>query len=366
LDFPTTVKDNFTTKLLSTLPEGMRSDIRLHFCGPTGTNAVEAAIKLCKSATGRSEIVAFQGSFHGMTSGAMAISGEVALRDNLANLIPGVHFFPFAYCHRCPLDLIPSTCDTNCISYLENSLKGSHSGITRPAAVILELVQGEGGGVIAPIEFVRRLRQVTAMLDIPLIVDEVQTGCGRTGRWYAFEHYDIEPDVLVLSKMLSGLGLPVAILAYNQRLDKWPPGAHTGTFRGNQLAFAAGSAFISLMESEQLLSNVNERGQQAASRLDFLRSRCNGLISDVRCLGLMIGVELSDSDGRPYAEAASAVQRTALQNGLIVEIGGQGNNVIRMLPPLNIDYATMDNAMTVFETSVDTVVKSLLSRNGDQ
>ncbi|MGQ0840547.1 aspartate aminotransferase family protein [Actinokineospora sp.] len=349
LDFPTPAKDEFTTRLLDILPAPMRADTRLHFCGPTGANAVEAAIKLCKTATGRAEIVAFQGGFHGMTHGALAASAESGLRARVGGLAAGVHFLPFAYCHRCPLGLRRQTCETNCAGYVERALTGTHTGIGRPAAVLLELVQGEGGTVVAPPDFVRRVREVTARLDIPLIVDEVQTGCGRTGRWFAFEHYDIEPDVVVLSKMLSGVGMPAAVIAYHRRLDTWAPGAHTGTFRGNQVAFAAGSAFLDVMVRDGVLANVRARGAQALAGLERLRGRHSGLVTDVRGLGLMLGVEFRDG------AAATRVQRAALDRGLIVEVGGYDDAVVRMLPPLNVDESTMDSALAILATAIDQV-----------
>lgn len=346
LDFPTEIKDEFSTKLLDILPAGMRDTTKLHFCGPTGVNAIEAAIKLCKKATGRGEIVAFQGGFHGMTHAGMAVSGDPGPRADVANTMPGVHFFPFAYCHDCPLGLRSDTCDTNCAGYLERALSGSHSGMGRPAAVLLEVVQGEGGTVVAPVEFVRRIREITAELDIPLIVDEVQTGCGRTGDWFAFQHYGIEPDVVVLSKMLSGIGMPVAVVAYHERLDTWRPGTHTGTFRGNQLAFAAGAAYLDIMRRDLVLSNVRARGTQARAVLDELRVETEGFVADVRNLGLIIGVEFADPD------AAADVQREALARGLILETGGRHDGVIRMLPPLNIDEYTLGTALDIFRRSV--------------
>ncbi len=365
LDFPTRAKDEFTTKLLDLFPADMRATSRIHFCGPTGANAIEAAIKLCKKATGGGDVVAFDGGFHGMTHGALAVSGERALRADMANVMPGVRFFPFAYCHRCPLGLRPQSCDTNCAGYLERALSDSHSGIGKPAAVLLELVQGEGGTVAAPAEFVRRVREVTTRLDIPLIVDEVQTGCGRTGRWFAFEHYAIKPDVVVLSKMLSGIGTPAAVIVYHERLDRWQPGSHTGTFRGNQLAFAAGSAFIDIVARDRVLANVGDRSRQASDRLEQVRRRSGGLISDVRCFGLMVGAEFSKpGTGEPWGEAASAVQREAFQRGLILEIGGRHDCVVRMLPPLNITDAILDTALTIFEQAVDAASVALAAELG--
>jgi len=353
LDFPTEVKDEFTTRLLGLLPGELRDHARVHFCGPSGADAVDAAIKLCKKATGRAEVIAFQGGFHGMSHSAMALSSDATPRAGVANVMPGVHFFPFPRCHRCPFGLTPDSCDTNCATYLERSLRDTHSGMAKPAAVLLELVQGEGGTVVAPPRFVHRLRTLTRELDIPLIVDEVQTGGGRTGRWFAFEHYDMEPDVIVLSKMVSGIGMPVAVIAYHERLDGWAPGSHTGTFRGNQLAFAAGAEFIRIVERDGVLANVQARGAQAAERLRQLRDRHPDVVVDTRGLGLMLGVEFGRPGGGPWPEAARAIQREALTRGLIVEVGGSHQTVLRMLPPLNVDESTMDIALTVLDAAVE-------------
>ena len=268
LDLPSPAKDAFTTAQLSMLPDAMRDRMRVHFCGPTGANAVDAALKLCKTATGRGDVVAFSGGFHGTTHTAMAVTGTVATKAPVANLVPGVHFFPYSHCADCPLDLRRDTCSTNCIAVLERALRDPNGGITRPAAVLVELVQGEGGVVPADLDFVRRLRALTRELDVPLVVDEVQTGCGRTGTWFAFEQYGIEPDVIVASKALSGIGQPVSIIVYDERLDVWAPGAHTGTFRGNQVAFAAGARAVEIVRRDGVLDNVRARAAQIGRRLD--------------------------------------------------------------------------------------------------
>lgn len=261
LDFPTPAKQAFVEAQLSMLPTAMQDRMKIHFCGPTGANAVDAAIKLCKTATGRGDVVSFQGGFHGTSHLAMALTGLVDQKRPVANGVPGVHFFPYSYCGRCPVALTPETCSTNCVSYLERALQDSNGGVPLPAAVILELVQGEGGVIPAKLDFVQRVRTLTRELGIPLIVDEVQTGCGRTGTWFAFEHYDIEPDVIVASKALSGIGMPVAIILYDRQLDVWAPGAHTGTFRGNQLAFAAGTKAVQVVRRDDILGNVRRRGE---------------------------------------------------------------------------------------------------------
>ncbi|HEU5471243.1 MAG TPA: diaminobutyrate--2-oxoglutarate transaminase family protein [Actinophytocola sp.] len=352
LDFPTPVKDVFTRRQLDMLPAGMRDRMKIHFCGPTGANGVEAAIKLAKMATGRGDVAAFHGAFHGSTAGAMAVSGSRYPKDVVANGMPGVHFFPYPGCGRCPLGLTPDTCDTNCATYLERVLTDDMSGIAHPAAVLIELVQGEGGGIPARPEFVRRLREITTRLEIPLIVDEVQTGCGRTGTWFAFERFGIEPDIVVASKALSGIGLPVSMIIYDRAMDRWAPGAHIGTFRGNQLAFAAGVAALDIIERDAVLDNVLAREAQLSARLAELAER-SPWVREVRGMGLMWAVELADPvTGAPAGEFARDVQLAALCRGLIVERGGRGDAVVRMLPPLNVAAEVVDLAADILTAAV--------------
>jgi diaminobutyrate-2-oxoglutarate transaminase len=352
LDFPTPVKDAFTEAQLSMLPEGMRDRMKLHFCGPTGGDAIDAAIKLCKIATDRGDVVAFQGGFHGSSHAAMALSGLVSQKRPVRNGVPGVHFFPYSYCSRCPLGLAAGTCGVNCVEHLELTLHDKNGGVPLPAAIILELVQGEGGVIPARKEFVQRVRALTRELDIPLIVDEVQTGCGRTGTWFAFEQFDIEPDVIVASKALSGIGAPVAIILYDQRLDVWAPGAHIGTFRGNQLAFAAGVETVRIIRRDDVLANVRQRGEQIAERLAALPR--NPWVREVRGLGLMWGIELADPrDGSPATELAHKVQAAALRRGLIVELGGRDDCVVRILPPLNVTADVVDTACSILVDAID-------------
>ncbi|GAA5199601.1 diaminobutyrate--2-oxoglutarate transaminase [Arthrobacter gyeryongensis] len=343
LDFPTPAKDAFMTAQLSMLPWGLADRMKIHFCGPTGANAVDAAVKLCKTATGRADIVCFQGAFHGSSAVGMALTGLVEQKQPVANGMPGVHFFPYSYCAQCPLGLHPETSSTNCVLFLEHSLKDPLGGIPLPAAVIMEMVQGEGGVVPATLEFARTVRRVTRELGIPLIIDEIQTGCGRTGTWFAFEQYGIEPDVIVASKALSGIGLPVALIIYNKDLDRWLPGAHTGTFRGNQLAFAAGAAAVEIIRRDDVLGNVRSRGAQIARLLAPLAG--NAWVREVRGRGLMWGIEFADPEtARPAGELARAVQRNALDLGLILECGGRDDCVVRLLPPLNITEELVDTA----------------------
>jgi diaminobutyrate-2-oxoglutarate transaminase len=355
LDFPTEVKDEFVSLQLSLLPAEMRERTKIQFCGPAGANAVDAAIKLCKTATGRADVVAFQGAFHGSTHSAMSVTGLISQKEPVANRMPGVHFFPYPYAYRWPVTLHPDTCSVQCLHYLESALKDPLGGIPRPAAVIMEVVQAEGGVIPAPLDFVRGVRRVTRELDIPLIVDEIQSGCGRTGTWYAFEQYGIVPDAILASKALGGIGMPIAVVFYDERLDTWAPGAHTGTFRGNQLAFAAGIAAARIIQRDRVLENVNELGEYALARLEALQSE-HGLIGDVRGKGLLIGVEIVEpATQRADQAAALAIQRRALEHGLILELGGRYDAVLRLLPPLNLSRETLDQALEILEAVIGEV-----------
>jgi diaminobutyrate-2-oxoglutarate transaminase len=352
LDFPTEIRDEFASMQLARVPAQLRSRAKLAFCGPTGANAVEAALKLCKTATGRSEIVSFHGSYHGCSHGAMAVSSPVSQKEPVAGQMPGVHFFPYPYPLRSMLPGDPDSLGARCAEYLEHALRDPHGGIPLPAAAIVEVVQGEGGVIPAPTDFLQGVRSVTRELDIPLIVDEIQCGCGRTGTWFAFEQHGIVPDVIVASKGIGGLGMPASIMLYDERLDTWSAGAHTGTFRGFQLAFAAGVEAMKIIERDEVLENVRELGAVALAALAELADE-HEFAAEARGAGLMLGLELVDTvSGEPNQEAAIAVQRAALDRGLILEIGGRDDAVVRLLPPLNVTRATLDQALAILREAL--------------
>jgi diaminobutyrate-2-oxoglutarate transaminase len=360
LDLPTEIRDEFVSLQLSLLPESMRATTRIQFCGPSGADAVDAALKLCKTATGRSEIIAFQGAFHGSSHAAMTVSGIVAHKERIASGVPGVHFFPYPYPLRCALGAGDES-GKRCLEYLERSLRDPLGGIPLPAAVLMELVQGEGGVIPAPTEFVQGIRRVTAELGIPLIVDEVQTGGGRTGTWFAFEQHGIVPDVIVASKAIGGAGMPLAILLHKDELDAFAPGAHTGTFRGNQLAFAAGIASARIIHRDGILEHVQALGEYARSELARLGAE-HDFVGEVRGSGLMLGIEFVDpATGEPAPALARAAQREAIQHGLIIERGGRGDCVVRLLPPLNVSRETMDQALEILEAAFAAVAAARLT-----
>ncbi|TQS43123.1 diaminobutyrate--2-oxoglutarate transaminase family protein [Cryptosporangium phraense] len=340
LDLSTPEKDEFVTELFATLPD---TGYKIQFCGPAGTDAVEAAIKLAQTATGRTSVAAFTGAYHGMTLAAMSASGGVAARTG-TNL--DVVRLPFPYPYRCPLGLGGVAGEHASAAYAERLLDDPNSGVPLPAAMLVEPVQGEGGVIPAPDDWLRRLRTLTQQHGVPLVVDEIQTGVGRTGTMWAHERAGIRPDVVVASKAIGG-GLPLAVVLYREDLDVWEPGAHAGTFRGNVLAMAAGAATLRFVRENDLATAAATNG---ARLRDGLEKLTHPAIGDVRGRGLMLGVELVDPDGvpdhlgaRPAASAlAGRVRTECLRRGLLVELGGRHDAVLRLLPPLTITEPQVD------------------------
>lgn len=352
LDFPTPSKAEFSRRLISTLPLPLRDNVKIQFCSPTGADAVDAALKLCKTSTKRGGIIAFHGAYHGSTHSTMAITGLRASKEPLSNLMPGVSFFPFSDCAHCPLSLNKTTCQINCIAYLENMLDDPNGGVPLPACFILELVQGEGGVNVADREFVQRLAALAQRTQTPLVVDEVQTGGGRTGTFFAFEQYGIEPDVVVASKAIGG-GHPVAVIIYKRELDTWAPGAHTGTFRGNQVAFAAGSTYIQVVSQPGFLEQVGSIGERLRNGLIRIADSHPDVLMTPRGLGLMVGVEVRNYRNAPSDVVAETLRVAALRGGLLYESAGRAGCVARFLPPLNLSVREVDEALEIFRYSVE-------------
>ncbi|MEU0334650.1 diaminobutyrate--2-oxoglutarate transaminase family protein [Streptomyces sp. NPDC006193] len=370
LDLATPVKDAFITELFRTLPPGLADRARVQFCGPAGTDAVEAACTLVRTATGRTGLLAFTGAYHGMTAGALAASGGA--RDvRVARL-------PYPQDYRCPFGVGGPRGAELAARLTESLLDDPKSGVPLPAGMILEPVQGEGGVIPAPDDWLRRMRRLTADRSIPLIADEIQTGVGRTGAFWAVDHSGVTPDVMVLSKAIGG-SLPLAVIVYRDDLDVWQPGAHAGTFRGNQLAMAAGAATLAYVRENDLAGRAAALGSRMLTQLRRLADDFD-CVGDVRGRGLMIGLELVDPEadaaaphagsaaglGRPAPpgqrtaraprptapELAAAVQQECLQRGLIVELGGRHASVVRLLPPLTISD---EQATAVLDRLADAV-----------
>jgi diaminobutyrate-2-oxoglutarate transaminase len=342
LDLATPIKDAFTETLLGLLPGGLAADARIHFCGPSGADAVEAALKLARTATGRSGLVAFTGAFHGMTAAALAATGNVSARTPSRVPDAGVTRLPFPQDYRCPYGVGGIAGERIAVEHARRLFEDPGSGMTPPSAVIVEPVQGEGGVIPAPDGWLRSLSALAAEHGMPLIADEVQTGLGRTGELWGVDHAGVVPDIMVLSKAIGG-GLPLAVIVYRAEYDVWEEGAHTGTFRGHQLAMAAGTATMRFVAENSLAERSRKLGDRL--RAEFVEAMAElPAIGDVRGRGLMIGLDLVDRDAtadvlgaRPAAPGlARRVRAEALARGLIVELGGRHGAVLRLLPPLTM------------------------------
>ncbi|WP_053159643.1 aspartate aminotransferase family protein [Pseudomonas protegens] len=366
LDLTTPVKDQFVQDLFGLLPEALAAEAKIQFCGPTGTDAVEAALKLVRTATGRSTVLSFQGGYHGMSQGALSLMGSLGPKRALAGLLNnGVQFLPFPYDYRCPFGLGGAEGVKVNLHYLENLLTDPEAGVALPAAVIVEAVQGEGGVIPADLEWLQGVRRITEKAGVALIVDEIQSGFGRTGKMFAFEHAGIIPDVVVMSKAIGG-SLPLAVMVYRDWLDTWQPGAHAGTFRGNQMAMATGSAVMRYLKEHRVPEHAAAMGERLREHLLILQ-RDFPQLGDIRGRGLMLGVELVDPAGAPdaqghppqHARLAPLVQRECLKRGLILELGGRHGAVVRFLPPLVITAAQIDQVAQIFSKAVAAAVSSL-------
>lgn len=347
LDLTTPTKDKFVQTLLGFLPKSFADNAKIQFCGPSGAAGVEAAIKLAKQTTGRNTIFAFHGGYHGMTNGAMAMTGNLGAKERRTGLMADVHFLPFPYSYRCPFGLGGDAGAWQSIRYIEHVLNDVESGIQKPAAIIVEPIQGEGGVIPAPAFWLQELRRITKELDILLIFDEIQCGIGKSGSHFAYEYSGIHPDILVMSKAVGG-GLPLSVLAFDKSIDSWRPGEHTGTFRGNQLAMATGAKALEIIQRDNLVANAQAMGDRLTRHLLELQKK-HPCIGEVRGRGLMLGIEIVHPEQKnrfgqylANGERAIAIQRAALERGLIIEKGGRSGCVLRFLPPMIINSAQID------------------------
>ena len=369
LDIMTPVKDEFVSQLFSMLPERFARHARIQFCGPTGTDAVEAALKLVRTATGRKGMFAFHGAYHGMSQGSLALMGNLGPKRPLDGLLSHAQFMPYPYAYRCPFRLGAEAGEAAGLAFIENALSDPESGVLSPAGIILEPVQGEAGVIPAPRAWLRKLREIATRAQVPLILDEVQTGFGRTGRFFDFEHADIVPDVLVLSKAVGG-GLPLSVVVYHESLDVWQAGAHAGTFRGNQLAMAAGLATMRYIQRERLDLHAEAMGRRLCGHLEELQKEC-ALVGDVRGRGLMIGLEIVApgtastlaGEAPPDRDAALAIQQGCLRRGLIVELGGRMGATVRLLPPLVISPDEVDTVAEIVRAATLEAMRRASSRS---
>jgi 4-aminobutyrate aminotransferase len=333
----------------------IRGGVRSFF-GNSGTEAVEACLKLSRYTTGRQNIIAFLGAFHGRTMGALSLTASKAIqRRGFGPMMPGVYHAPYPDRYRCPIGSTPETCAAACVDFIEQELFTHLVSPDEVAAVVVEPIQGEGGYVVAPDEFLQRLRELTKRHGILLVVDEVQSGMGRSGKMFAIEHTGVEPDMMAIAKGIAS-GLPLGVAVARAGLMAWPPGAHASTFGGNPVACAAALATIKLLK-DSIVANAAEVGAHMMSGLKAL-AEAHPLIGDVRGRGLMIGVELvRDRQTKERAgDERDAVVTAAFNRGLLVL--GAGKNAVRFSPPLVLTREEADTAVRIFGEALSEVERS--------
>ncbi len=339
LDIHTPAKREFIDKLSEIVLKPGNLNHKIQFCGPTGTNAVEAALKLARKVKKRTNVFAFMGSFHGMSLGSLSVSSNISDREGAGQPLGNVTFMPF------PSGFM-SNIDT--IGYIEAILSDDHSGIEKPAAIILETVQGEGGVVQAPVEWLRNLRILCDRHEILLICDEIQTGCGRTGPFFSFQRAGIIPDMITVSKSISGIGLPMSLLLIKPELDIWKPAEHNGTFRGNQLAFVGGTAALELSKYENLQGQVKlkESFIKRYFEQEILPISKN---LKVRGLGMMWGIDFSLFSRK---DISKKIVSYCYENGLIIERAGRNGSVVKLMPALTVEIELLEKGCSIIKKAI--------------
>jgi diaminobutyrate-2-oxoglutarate transaminase len=342
LDMHTSAKEEFLNTFNELILRPRQLDYVVQFTGPTGTNAVEAALKLARNITGRHNIVAFTNGFHGVSLGAMAATGNSHHREAAGIPLSGVSHMP--YCNYFDDDL-----DT--IVYLEKLLDDSSSGIDLPAAVIVETVQGEGGLNVASAEWLQALERVCRERGILLIADDIQAGCGRTGTFFSFEPAGIKPDIVTLSKSLSGYGIPFAVTIFRSELDHWKPGEHNGTFRGNNHAFVTATAALQHYWSSASFTNeIAQKARLIRDELDAIADNYGDTLLSSRGRGMMCGLNCHSG------KLAGDIARRAFNAGLIVETSGSEDQVVKCLPPLTTPNDCLITALETLKEAVHAAV----------
>ncbi|HUH38171.1 MAG TPA: aspartate aminotransferase family protein, partial [Spongiibacteraceae bacterium] len=321
---------------------------RLQFTGPTGTNAVEAALKLARKITGRNNILAFTNGFHGVTLGAVAATGNQHHRGGAGTPLSGISRMPFCGYHGRDVDTL---------KMIDKMLSDPSSGIDKPAAAIIETVQGEGGLNVATDSWLRGLEKLCRKHGILLIVDDIQAGCGRTGSFFSFEPSGIRPDMVTLSKSLSGYGLPMALVLLRPDLDQWKPGEHNGTFRGNNHAFVTATAAIKhYWQDDRFARDVQAKGRIISDALKGIADKLGATVARPKGRSMMQGLELRDG------ETASKVSASAFEKGLVIETSGNRGQVVKILVSLTIDEADLREGLAILRESVLEVLEETLSQ----
>lgn len=339
LDMHSEAKAEFLEALSRFILEPRALDYKVQFTGPTGTNAVEAAIKLAKKVKGRSSIVAFTNGFHGCTAGALAATGNQHHRQGAGSNLNNVTRLPF-----------DGYADVDGLKLFEAMLDDKSAGMDKPAAVLLETVQGEGGLNVASSEWLQRLSKICKSHDILLIVDDIQAGCGRTGTFFSFEPSGIKPDIVTLSKSISGYGLPMAVVLLKPELDKWQPGEHNGTFRGNNHAFVTAAKALEMYWSNgDFEAHIQHCSEMIDDVIQRHIKRFPELFVQRKGRGMMIGIECKDGN------TADEIAKTCFENGMVIETAGPNDEIVKFFCPLTISESELMQGLTIFEDSVEIV-----------
>ncbi|WP_444944330.1 diaminobutyrate--2-oxoglutarate transaminase [Microbulbifer sp. ZKSA006] len=338
LDMHTKAKGEFLQALNEKVLKPRNMEYIVQFTGPTGTNAVEAAMKIARNVTGQQNIVTFTNGFHGVSLGSLAATGNSHHRDAAGVSLNGTHRMPFD-------SYLGKNIDTT--EYLDKVLSDSSSGINSPAAVIVETVQGEGGINAASAEWLRNLQTVCKKHGLLFIVDDIQAGCGRTGDFFSFEEAGIEPDIVTLSKSLSGYGLPFALVLMKPELDQWKPGEHNGTFRGNNLAFVTAKAAIDHYWSDDKFSQeVKRKGEYISKRLESIVNRYGEGNFTTKGRGMFQGIDCVSG------ELAEKITKLAFKKGLIIETSGADDQIVKLLCPLVITDQHLKKGIDIIESAI--------------
>ena len=324
------------------------------FFSNSGAEAVEGAVKLARHATGRTNVIVFQGSFHGRTVGTMTLTtSKTIYRAGYQPLMPGVFVAPYPYAYR--YGWSPEQTSEWCLQELKLLLL-SQTAPQETAAILIEPVLGEGGYVVPPTSFMQELRKLCSEHGIMLIADEIQSGFGRTGRWFAHEYFNIQPDIITVAKGL-GSGLPISgVISTQEIMNKWIPGSHGGTFGGNAVAAAGAAATIRAMRDENMLQNALDRGAQLVAGLKKLQTQYPN-IGDIRGLGLMIGTEFRTADHQPDKNTAKAVVQACQERGMLLLTCSTWDNTIRWIPPLVVTAEEIDKGLSIFAEALAEVIK---------
>jgi diaminobutyrate-2-oxoglutarate transaminase len=336
LDLHTSAKRLFLRALRDVILQPRGLTYRVQFCSPSGSDSVEAALKLARKATGRHAVAAFTNAYHGVTLGSLAATDDTRLRASAGIPLEPVLRLRFE---------ANSEQDSDSLSGFETKIAG-YPRNARPAAIIVETVQAEGGVNVASREWIRRLAELAKRNNILLIVDDIQAGCGRTGAFFSFERAGIEPDIVCLSKAIGGIGMPMAIVLIKPELDVWAPGDHVGTFRGNNLAFVAGAAALDYWRTPAFGRELEMKSRKVRAHLDGMLDQYPDRFREVRGLGMIQGLVCASPT------LADSILDAAFARGLIVELAGHANDVVKLLPPLNISDAELDEGLCILASAV--------------